>query len=138
MGDRGRTPAAAMTIAADNVNALPARPEPPADLTEFQQAEWVRVVASMPADWFRPETLALLAEYCKHRETAAHLEIVMRRKLSEGIEADLKELKTLQSMCKEESAIITALMRSMRLTQQATFDKERKRDKPGKRPWQIS
>jgi phage terminase small subunit len=138
MGDRGRTPAAAMSVAANNVNALPARPEPPADLTEIQQAEWRRVVANMPADWFRPETLTLLAEYCKHCETAAHLERVMRRKLSEGIEVDLKELKTLQSMCKEESAIITALMRSMRLTQQSTFDKERKKDKLGSRPWQIS
>jgi phage terminase small subunit len=138
MGDRGRTPAAAMSVAANNVNALPARPEPPADLTEIQQAEWRRVVSSMPADWFRPETLALLSEYCRHRETAAHLERVLRQRLAEGVEADLKELKTLQSMCKEESAIITALMRSMRLTQQSTFDKERKKDKLGSRPWQIS
>lgn len=103
-------------------------------MSEFQQNEWRRVTAGLPADWFRPETLASLAEYCSHRETAEYLERLLRQKQAEM--ADTKELKAVVSMRKETSAIINALMRSMRLTQQSTFDKERKKDKLGKRPWQ--
>lgn len=134
MIQRGRSSGADLSVVPPGQISPIERPEPPAGMSEFQQAEWRRVVADMPADWFRPETLALLAEYCSHRETAGDLERLLRQKLAE--QADTKEVKAVVSMRKETSAIINALMRSMRLTQQSTFDKERKKDKIGKRPWQ--
>jgi hypothetical protein len=134
MMQRGRSSGAELAVVPTGQIPEIERPEPPPGMSEFQQTEWRRVVDGMPPDWFRPETLASLAEYCSHRETAEYLERLLRQKQSE--QADTKELKAVVSMRKETSAIINALMRSMRLTQQSTFDKERKKDKIGKKPWQ--
>jgi hypothetical protein len=134
MIQRGRSSGAELAVVPTGPFPLIERPEPPVGMSEFQQNEWRRVVSGMPADWFRPETLASLAEYCSHMETAEYLERRLRQAQAEMV--DTKELKAIVSMRKETSAIINALMRSMRLTQQATFDKERKKDKLGKKPWQ--
>jgi hypothetical protein len=55
MGIRG--PKSAGDLATPTVADLrgDARPEPPADLTEEQAAEWRAVVERLPADWFPRE-----------------------------------------------------------------------------------
>jgi hypothetical protein len=35
-------------------------------LSDAEAALWRDVTASLPAEWFRPEQLALLAQYCRH------------------------------------------------------------------------
>ena len=42
------------------------RPPPPAGLSDAEAAVWRDVTASLPAEWFRPEQLPLLAQYCRH------------------------------------------------------------------------
>ncbi len=43
-----------------------ARLVPPSELTKEQREEWLRVVDTMPADWFVPGNAAALAQYCRH------------------------------------------------------------------------
>jgi hypothetical protein len=73
MGMRG--PKSGAALASPTIADLrgDARPEPPADLTEEQAAEWEAVVARLPADWFPRESHGLLAQYCRHVCTARRL-----------------------------------------------------------------
>jgi hypothetical protein len=52
MGARGPQSSAALAIVPVAELRGDARPEPPADLTEEQAAEWRAVVERLPADWF--------------------------------------------------------------------------------------
>jgi hypothetical protein len=42
------------------------RPPPPPDLAEQEAAEWQKIVARFPADWFTVETHPLLAQLTRH------------------------------------------------------------------------
>src|SRR5437868_6214717 len=71
MATRGRKSAAALSVVAGSIDG---RPQPPADLTDFQAAVWARTVAGEPLDQFRTAALQqLLKEYCRHCETAHNL-----------------------------------------------------------------
>ena len=41
------------------------RPEPPANLSPKEKQQWRGIVAGLREDWFEPENLPLLAEYCR-------------------------------------------------------------------------
>ena len=60
-----------------------ARLVPPSELTKEQREEWLRVVDTMPADWFVPGNAAALAQYCRH--------VVMARRLAERREAAMSD-----------------------------------------------
>lgn len=55
-----------------------ARLEAPAHLTEAQAAEWNEIVNSLPADYFRPGDVPLLAAFCTasaiYKEAQRHME----------------------------------------------------------------
>jgi phage terminase small subunit len=57
-----RRSSAALTVAA--IAPGPPRLEPPADLQGAARAEFVHLVASVPASHFQPEDLSLLHLYC--------------------------------------------------------------------------
>lgn len=75
MGTRGKTSSAALSVVSVDAQA---RPEPWPNLSEAEAVYWRNVVASLPADWFRPSDLPLLAAYCKvaarHDAAVARLE----------------------------------------------------------------
>lgn len=51
----------------DRLTVVPvsgARMEPPEFLTDAEAAEWRDIVSSLPADYFRPSDVALLAAFC--------------------------------------------------------------------------
>lgn len=149
MGSRGRVSAAALSLISSNGVETIRRPSPPSDLTEEQAAEWKAVVNRLPADWFPRETHAMLATYCRH--------VVSGRRVAEMIqvlEADLdSEVKNgadkvtvmlkasetfdrLLKMQEREGRAMSSLATRMRLSQQTTYDKSRKKPVDGKRPWQ--
>ena len=106
----------------------------PADLTDDQAEEWRAVVNRMPAEWFPRETHALLADYCRH--------VVMARKISqliqqseEGETLDVGEYDRLGRMAERESRVIASLATKMRLTQQTTYDKTKKKPSTALKPW---
>ena len=131
MGDRGRTPAAELAIA--SVTEIGRRPEPPEDLTPEQAAEWMAVVNRLPADWFPRETHALLSQYCRHvicgREVAALLAEAVGNP-----DTDLNKLDQLLKMQEREGRAASSLATRMRITQQATYDKEKAKGKVGRSP----
>lgn len=115
---RGRKSSAELAVVA---GFGPRRPEPPAELTADQAAEWQAVVARLPADWFPAETHALLAAYCRHVVTLRMLSGELdawRMEWTRGEAGDegLKRLDRLTAMRERESRAMIAAARALRLT----------------------
>lgn len=106
------------------------RPGPPKHLNEEQAEVWCSVVDSLPADWFGRESFGLLEAYCGH--------LVTTRKLNQLIDntTELSRLDKLFKMRERETRSLSALATRMRLSQQSTIDRERKKPAPKARtPW---
>lgn len=136
MKTRGRTSAAAteiMAVAAPLERIQ--RPDAPYDLTDEQTQEWWAVVNRMPADWFPRETHALLADYCRHVVMARRVaQLIKQAESSESL--DVVEYDRLGKMAERESRVIASLATKMRLTQQTTYDKSKKKPLLSKKPWE--
>lgn len=140
MARRGRKSAASLAV----VTPLPGqRPEPPRELTKAQAAVWRAVVATKPADWFTEDTHPLLVKYCKHITTSC----VLDQQIDEfpahllADEDGLKRYEALLRMRERETRAMTALARSMRLTQQSRYKAETAATKAGgvssRKPWEF-
>ena len=128
MAKRGRASAADLQVLPSAQIETVERPDAPYDLTEEQSAEWWAVGNRVPAEWFPRETHGLLAQYCRH--------VVTARRVAEMIEAaqadketSLDDLDKLYKMQEREGRALSSLATRMRISQQATFDKERKKPK---------
>ena len=136
MSKPGRQSAADLSVAT-NITEIAQRPEPPEGLTSRQIIEWKAITNRLPADWFTRETLAMLTQLVGHIEDAEMIETMLQRHRypEEGKVLDMGEYNTLLISRERESRAIMALSRSMRITQQATYDPERRKGSPGKKPW---
>ena len=116
------------------------RPDAPYDLTDEQVDEWRAVVNRMPADWFPRETHGMLSQYCRH--------IVSARRIAQLIEDTMKPSKSRKAfdvdaynqlliMQEREGRALSSLATRMRLSQQAAYDKTKKKPSTiqGKLPW---
>lgn len=135
MGTRGPRSSAELTVIAGNGVETVRRPEPPEELSDEQAAEWTAIVSRMPADWFPRETHGLLAQYCRHVVAARRI-----AQLAAAIEAepefDMGAYDKALKMQEREGRAISSLATRMRLTQQTTYDKSKKKPAAsGKRPW---
>jgi hypothetical protein len=115
---RGRKSGASLQTV--SIDCKPTRPAAPDELTQKQAKVWKSVVKSMPADWFGRETHALLIQYCRHVVTAQEVDRLINEHAAG--ELDLRLYNRLLIMRARESAALTALSRTMRLTQQARID----------------
>lgn len=116
------------------VLALPARPEPPSHLTKEEREVWYQTTEGLPQDWFRPETLYMLEQYC-----AA---VVVLRATNAAIRGGRKSkfsMSELLNMQIRQTKIMMNLATKMRLTQQSTYDKRKsKRVKSAVvKPWET-
>jgi uncharacterized damage-inducible protein DinB len=143
MAKRGRTSAAAIEIAPHAIQAMH-RPQAAHDLTDEETEVWFSVVNRLPADWFPDETLPLLRQYCRHA--------VQARRIAEWIEkatSDLnpktkqptltvKDYDRLLKMQERESRALASLATKMRISQQTTYDKSRKKgtETGARKPWE--
>jgi hypothetical protein len=72
MSQRGRKSTAALSVVAGT--AIDGRPRAPESLTDGQREVWDRTVANEAADVFKTAALQqLLADYCRHVESAARV-----------------------------------------------------------------
>ena len=134
MGDRGRTSGAELSVVGPNGIETVRRPEPLSELSDEQAVEWRAIVNRMPADWFPRETWSMLVQLCRHIVRARRLDqLLAAHEAAESV--DIDEYDKLLKMQERESRAIMALSRSMRLTQQATYDPERRKSKPTRKPW---
>ena len=146
MGDRGRTPAAELSVVKDLPDTR-RRPKAPDSLTEEQKKVWKKTAEAMPVDWFRPETQDTLEQYCRHVVQGRVLDTMINEMLArphplegckpeEGVHFCLKEYSELLKLHKGESAQTNALARSLRITLQSTYDKGKKKGSAELRAWE--
>lgn len=135
MEGRGRKSAASLAVISSSGIEAVERPRAPADLTREQADEWTGIVNCLPADWFGRETEALLAQYCRH--------IIASRRVAELVEAaeadpdcDLKDYDRLLKMQEREGRAITSLATKMRISQQSTYDKSKKKPTQARKLWE--
>lgn len=133
MKTRGRDSAASLTVLP--IGDATERPRPPMELTKEQSAEWREVVNRLPADWFPRETHGLLAQYCRH--------IVAARRVSQLIDAmeseenfNVEDYDRLLKMQEREGRALSSLATRMRITQQTTYDKSKKKPLKPRKPWE--
>ena len=148
MEGRGRKSAASLAVISGKGIETVRRPDAPDELTEEQAAEWKAVVNRLPADWFPRETFPMLAQYCRHVISARRVSEMIR-----GLEdliinngdgdtpgvAALKAAETLDRLLKmqeREGRALSSLATRMRITQQATYDKSKKKPLQSKKPWE--
>lgn len=129
MGDRGRQGVAELSVA--RIHAL-RRPEPPDSLSREAAIEWDRIVGRLPADWFPAETLAILETYVN--------QVCLHRRLTEMTQRSDANVKLLAREMIDCSTQIGLLATKMRITQQATLDRKKSKNKPDRpagdaKPW---
>ena len=134
MGTRGRKSAAALSVAVGTIEAV-SRPDAPYDLTDEESAEWWAVVSSLPADWFPRHTHGELANYCRHTIRGRRVgQLIADAEKQEEI--DVGQLDQLYKMAERESRAASSLATRLRLTQQTTYDKSKKKATQVSRPWE--
>lgn len=143
MKQRGRKSISGGLAVLADVIAIPRLPPPP-ELNEFEAHVWTATVNTKPSDWFQADTLPLLLSYCKHVSHSYTIDREIAAFEPEWLRTDdgLKRYKVLTDMRERESRALTALARSMRLTQQAqshpvTAGRQAEKSKgASKRPWE--
>ena len=113
---------AASLALAGTASELVQRPAPPADLTDIQKTFWVQISNPLPADWWREDNKALLAEYCRTLSTLAFLnQRIDVLEAANGDDFDSGIYLTL--LQRRESMVRIQLTQAtkMRLTQQSRY-----------------
>lgn len=118
MKQRGRKSAASMLVRPRPIEVVE-RQRPPHDLTDEEVEIWAAVTGAMPADWFSPATVPVLAQYCRHVIHARRVGELIERMTGDP-EFSVEEYDRLLKMQERESRAISSLATKMRLTQQAT------------------
>jgi len=140
MAKRGRKSSASLSVISGNGIEVVARPDPPAELTAEQSAEWKAIVNRMPADWFTRENFGLLAQYCRHLVTSRRVAQLVESEENSD-EFSIMNYDMLLRMQSRESSTLTSLATKMRLSQQAKYTTQRAGTKSkdagtGKKPWE--
>ena len=133
MGQRGKKNALEASVVP--INGFD-RPKPPSTMTDEQQAVWVKVVDALPADWFRPEAIEVLVQYCRHAVAARRVADLIKRMEAE-VEFDVAEYDRLLKMQEREGRALSSLATRLRITPQATRDSKSKKPTQVKRPWEA-
>jgi hypothetical protein len=126
MGARGKKSTAAMSVVQPSDITAVHRPESQAGLTTEQANIWRSVVNRLPADWFPIETHDMLAQYCRHVISSRHVAELIERTIAQEsfAVADYNQLLIMQE---REGRAMSALATRMRLSQQSTYSKDRKK-----------
>lgn len=135
MESRGRKSAADLAVVTADGLAAVRRPDPPEELTDEQAHEWRSVVNRLPAEWFPRETHGMLAQYCRH-VVAARRVAQLIADLEQNESFSVEDYDRLLKMQEREGRAISSLATRMRISQQSTLDREKKKPlKPAKKPW---
>ena len=136
MKQRGRKSAAALSIVSSRPIEAIQRPVPPKHLGKEASAEWKAVVGRLPPEWFPRETWAMLAQYCQHTVMARALGKAADKLISSK-EFNIDEFERMSKMMERETRIIASLATRMRITQQSTYDKSKKKPITAPKPWEA-
>lgn len=99
------------------------RPSAPKGMPAPAKRVWERITGAMPPDWFRPEHIDMLEQYCLH--IAAARKYARRRdRQPVATDEDVLTANRLSTMADRETKVALALARSMRITHQAQMRAE--------------
>jgi hypothetical protein len=111
------------------------RPDPPDELTDEQAEEWRAIVGQMAADWFGRETFGLLCQYVRHVCRARRI-AQLADEMERSADFDISAYGKLLTMEEEQSRAMSALATRMRISQQSSYDNQKKKKaNPVKMPW---
>lgn len=137
MTKRGRKSLASQAIRPVTPVEIAARPAPPDELSDEEAMEWQAIAERLPADWFTRETQGLLVQYCRHIVTARRIRQLIE-KLEREEDFSMKDWAEALKMQTRESQVIASLATKMRISQQSTYDKSRKKGSGGSaKPWDV-
>ena len=122
MKQRGRK--GALSVVHESGVSVEDRPDPLPELTPEQRIVWIQTVNALPAEWFPEETHNVLAQYCRHAVASRHVSQMIDQ-MESGGEIDVTTYDKLLKMQERESRILVSLATKMRITQQATYDREK-------------
>lgn len=115
----GRKSTAALSLV---VGSIDGRPKPPADLSDEQAEIWERTVSSEGMDTFKTSALQqILAEYCRHVDTASRLSKQVDRATSEGSNMTMQEVEILLRCRDRETKALADKATKLRLTNQSRY-----------------
>ena len=118
MKKRGRKSAADYNLS--QVVTIPKRPKPPAELVDEEQAVWDQVVNAHSGDWISKDQTPLLVQYYRHVVSARRVSQLIHS--IEGAEDfDMSEYFAALAAQDRESRTLSALARSMRITNQSRY-----------------
>jgi hypothetical protein len=135
MGARGRKSSAELMAPPLSIEAHE-RPDAPYDLDDVQAEEWRAVVNRLPADWFPRETWPLLAQYCRHVVAARHVAKLVHDCERNAGGFDVADYDRLLKMQEREGRALTSLATKMRISQQSTYDRTKKKPIEAKKLWE--
>jgi hypothetical protein len=138
----GRISAAESAVVAPDFGGK--RPEPPPELTERQREIWRLTTAAEPVGFFTPgAVLAMLADYCAHREAAEKLSAMIDAFEPEWLTTreGLARYHALLKMRELETRGSAHLATKLRLTNQSRYRPEKPdrlagQGKNGPMPWE--
>lgn len=134
MPKRGRTSVASLAVSPVTPLQTVQRPDAPYDLTDEQAQEWWAVVNRMPADWFPRETHGMLSQYCRHVVAARRVADLVKS-VEGDKDFDILAYDRALKMQEREGRAISSLATRMRISQQTTYDKSKKKPVSGAKPW---
>lgn len=109
----------------------------PPELTDDQRAEFVRVVDSLPPDWFAQAHLELLVQYCRHVVLGRVLSRQVDEAVSDGVPT--KILYELMGRQEANTRMVCKLMTVLRISPQAVepprVSQKRIRRPEAETPW---
>ena len=136
MGARGKQSIASMSVVQpDGVTAV-RRPKPQQGLSNEQADVWRIVVNRLPADWFPGETHDMLAQYCRHVISSRRVADLIEIMTAEEVFA-VEDYDRLLKVQEREGRAISALATRMRLSQQSSVHKDRKKGTLTRLPHQM-
>lgn len=141
-GKGGRISVADAAVVAPNFGGK--RPDPPPELPVRQREIWVETVAAEPVDFFTSgAVLAMLVDYCAHREVAEKLTAMIDNFEAEWMNnrEGLARYHTLLRMRELETRGAAHLATKLRLTNQSRYRPEKPDRLPGQgkngpMPWE--
>ena len=141
MAKRGRKSASENAV--NVVDIQSPRPPPPKELNDRQSDIWRQIASSEPADYFGTEALrGLLADYCRHRDSAEQLSDVISSFKSEWLKAEdgARRYDKLIKMRDLETKACVRCATKLRMTNQARYTPKSastaSRNRPNVLPWE--
>ena len=136
MGQRGPKSNAAMGVVPSTRLEEMRRLKPPRKLNPSEEALFIAIVDSLPADWIGPEAVEGLVNYCRHSVEVDYLTAVMAA-MKRADDFDVDAYKKISQLRHAESGRANELGRALRLFPQSTVNHKATKGKASiPKPWE--